>query len=270
MGLTGWQRHAKHSFLRYFKRGKKTLLIVLYPLLMPKCSISLSEHRSLDSGREVLLDEVLRNSYEEMDNELRRQLKQAFAEVPDTCCFQPPPPSKYGGAGSTSVTVVVTSSDVYVAHAGDSKALVLRDGEPAYLTNEHRLTDKSERERIEKSQICRIVEDGIRLNKRAWTLGITRGLGDFAFKTEKTSVGEQPVTFMPDVRVLERHASQLILLGSDGFWDCVDAEEVCSLVWEQVVTEGVALEDVVEKLRLLALEDQPGFDNITLVLVKLN
>ena len=79
-------------------------------------------------------------------------------------------------AGSTALIVLVTSSEVHVAHTGDSKAVLLNKGNVVFETEDHRPNHPLELERIssnggyiEKERIC-------------GDLGVSRGFGDFQYK----------------------------------------------------------------------------------------
>lgn len=54
-------------------------------------------------------------------------------------------------SGSTAVCALITPQQVFVANCGDSRAVLCRDGRPAFSTRDHKPILPSEKERIQKA-----------------------------------------------------------------------------------------------------------------------
>ncbi|XP_072824866.1 probable protein phosphatase 1N isoform X2 [Vicugna pacos] len=78
--------------------------------------------------------------------------------------------------GSTAVALLVSPRFLYLAHCGDSRAVLSRAGAVAFSTEDHRPLHPRERERIHDA-------GGTILRRRLeGSLAVSRALGDFAYK----------------------------------------------------------------------------------------
>ena len=109
-------------------------------------------------------------------------------------------------------------------NVGDSAALLidLETGGWKELTDDHRLTNPLERERLARS--------GIPLNsdsRRLYGLNLARALGDKFLKDEDLGLSAEPA--VSDVVAVAKDKHALLLIASDGLWDVLDAEKVAAL-----------------------------------------
>jgi len=107
------------------------------------------------------------------------------------------------------------------ANVGDSAALLidLETGSWNVLTEDHRLTNPAERERLTRN--------GIPLHsdsKRLYGLNLARALGDKFLKDEDLGLSAEPA--VSDVVSIPRDQGALLLVASDGLWDVLDPEKV--------------------------------------------
>ncbi|XP_023560362.1 probable protein phosphatase 1N [Octodon degus] len=128
--------------------------------------------------------------------------------------------------GSTAVALLVSPSFLYLAHCGDSRAVLSRAGAVAFSTEDHRPLRPRERERIYDAggTICRRRVEG--------SLAVSRALGDFAYKQAPGRPPElQLVSAEPEVAALARRGEdEFILLASDGVWDAMSTAALAGLV----------------------------------------
>ena len=83
-------------------------------------------------------------------------------------------------AGCTANVTLITPEYIYVANAGDSRAVICNlKGEAKELSRDHKPDDKIEKERIYKAGGT--VDDG-RINGN---LNLSRAIGDFEYKSSK-------------------------------------------------------------------------------------
>ena len=155
--------------------------------------------------------------------------------------------------GTTALAVLVWGDAVYVANAGDCRAMLVRGGCSCALSRDHTAEDPAERRRC--------TEQGGRVEQRggAWRVGaagvaVTRGLGDFDAR-------EDGLTPEPEVaRVQLCEEDEYLVLACDGLWDVLSEEEVAELVGSTVKEPGMAAKRLVAE----ALTRGSG-DNITVI-----
>jgi protein phosphatase len=151
--------------------------------------------------------------------------------------------SGYQGMGTTIVMAYVTEDGAHVAHVGDSRCYLWRQGRLDLLTQDHSLVS----EQIRLGQLS--PEEA---ETSPYRNVITRALGTEA-------------SVMAEYRRLQLEKGDLILLCSDGLTRELSDASIASLV-EQAA--GGDLEQVCRKLVNRAKE-AGGRDNITCVLVRI-
>lgn len=128
--------------------------------------------------------------------------------------------------GSTAVALLVSPRFLYLAHCGDSRAMLSRAGAVAFSTEDHRPLRPRERERIHNA-------GGIIHRRRLeGSLAVSRALGDFAYKGAPGRPPElQLVSAEPEVTALARQGEdEFLLLASDGVWDAMSGAALAGLV----------------------------------------
>jgi len=135
------------------------------------------------------------------------------------------------GAGCTSVVAVVVAGVLYVANAGDSRAVMCRDGGSAHdMSVDHKPTLEGEKARILAAG--GFVADG----RVKGSLALSRAIGDLGFKqTPGLGPEAQMVTAMPDVRVEQlRAGDEFVILACDGIWDVMSSQQAVDFVRERL------------------------------------
>ncbi|CAH1966508.1 unnamed protein product [Acanthoscelides obtectus] len=128
-------------------------------------------------------------------------------------------------SGTTATCAILRGNDLYMAHAGDSRAvLARRDGVAEDITLDHKPTDQPELDRITKAggKVC---SEG-RINGG---LNLSRAFGDHKHKqNEELSNREQMVTVLPDIKkiTIDPALHDFIILASDGIWNSMSSQEV--------------------------------------------
>lgn len=130
-------------------------------------------------------------------------------------------------SGSTAIAAFVSPEHVYLANCGDSRAVLCRNGAPAFSTQDHKPVLPGERERILNAGGSVIIQ---RVNG---SLAVSRALGDFEYKNVLgKGQCEQLVSPEPEVFCVDRDAAadQFMVLACDGIWDVMSNEELCGFV----------------------------------------
>jgi serine/threonine protein phosphatase PrpC len=107
---------------------------------------------------------------------------------------------------------------LYVANVGDSRALIIGDGEAKRVSTDHRAHCPSEARRLQREGVA------VRNGRVAGTLGVSRSIGDHSI---------QGVSCVPDICTYHVDGARALIIASDGLWDVVDDDEV------QEVVEGL-------------------------------
>ncbi|KAF7291548.1 Protein phosphatase 2C [Mycena chlorophos] len=173
-------------------------------------------------------------------------------------------------SGCTAVAALVTKDKVYVANAGDSRAVISVKGEVKPLSYDHKPTNEVEKTRI--SGAGGYIEFG-RVNGN---LALSRALGDFEFKKNyNLSPEKQVITADPDIEVHElTDEDEFLVLACDGIWDCLSSQQVVNFVRYQV-SQGKDLVEIGEMMceHCLAPDTSSGAgigcDNMTVLIVAL-
>lgn len=145
------------------------------------------------------------------------------------------------GMGTTCVAAVIENDHVYVAHAGDSRAYLLRHGELQRLTDDHSYV-------AEQVRAGNLSEENAR--KSRFRNVITR------------AVGIEP-TITPDVSHCEVQGGDTLLLCTDGLSNMVPEEEIA-----QIMVQASSAQQAADRLVNLANRNG-GRDNITAIVARL-
>ncbi|XP_024592666.1 protein phosphatase 1H isoform X2 [Neophocaena asiaeorientalis asiaeorientalis] len=154
---------------------------------------------------ECLVIGALESAFKEMDLQIERER------------------SSYSiSGGCTALIVICLLGKLYVANAGDSRAIIIRNGEIIPMSSE--FTPETERQRLQ--YLARVMA----------TIGVTRGLGDHDLKVHDSNIYIKPfLSSAPEVRVYdlsgyEHGADDVLILATDGLWDVLSNEEVAEAV----------------------------------------
>lgn len=123
--------------------------------------------------------------------------------------------------GSTACIAIVRMESahrvLYIANVGDTRALLSRNGVEERLSIDHRVSEKSEYDRV-------IQGGGIIMNDRVGgTLILTRAFGDYALK-------DSGVIVTPTIRKhFIRPFDRFVVIASDGVYDTMSDQDVIGM-----------------------------------------
>ncbi|PSC75687.1 serine threonine phosphatase [Micractinium conductrix] len=142
--------------------------------------------------------------------------------------------------GATGLVLLRLGNQLYAAHCGDTRAVMLRNGEALRLTEDHKPNLPRERKRVEGlggrvdyARCWRVIvepKDG----RPASGLAVSRSFGDPDFKEPL-----HLVTATPDV-IRERllPGDEFVILASDGLWDVMSDSDACAVVRRHLQQAG--------------------------------
>jgi protein phosphatase 1G len=119
---------------------------------------------------------------------------------------------------------------LFFANAGDSRAVLCKNGIAFPMSIDHKPDIDSEKNRIYKADGW--VSDG----RVKGNLNLSRSLGDLEYKQNKKIPAEdQMITANPDVVVEPlTNDANFIVLACDGVWDCMTNQEICDFISERL------------------------------------
>ena len=150
---------------------------------------------------------------------------------------------EYAGMGTTAVAVHISGKSPFlatVAHAGDSRAYLLRDQSLSLLTRDHSLIE----ERIEM---------GIITPEQAWTHPLRHVL--------TRALGIEPAV-IPSVRTIELTAKDQVLLCTDGLTKMMMDQHIL----DTILGMNTTLDNVCHAL-IEEANNEGGQDNVTVVML---
>ncbi|KAG1675229.1 hypothetical protein FOA52_016260 [Chlamydomonas sp. UWO 241] len=169
--------------------------------------------------------------------------------------------------GTTAVVAIVAKQHIWVAHAGDSRAVISRSGDASALTSDHK-PDRPDEE-------ARIVDAGGRIVSRGGAsrvmgmLAMTRAIGDHYLRPY--------VIAEPEVSSVERGSDdELLILATDGLWDVFSMTEASALANRCIArstTRGMSRHGacrVAATVLAKAAMDRGSRDNITVIVVDIS
>lgn len=145
-----------------------------------------------------------------------------------------------------------------VANVGDCRAVLSRKGEAVDMSQDHRPSYTSERQRVE--ELGGYVDGGY-LNG---VLSVSRALGDWDMKLPHGS--PSPLIAEPECRqVVLTEEDEFLIIACDGIWDVMSSQQAVNVVRQGLQRhddpERCARDLVLQALRL------DSFDNLTVVVV---
>lgn len=136
---------------------------------------------------------------------------------------------KHPIAGTTALSALILGDELYLAWAGDSRAIVVtQDGTIKAKTIDHKPSSFEEKMRITKTgEKLWMHPLGANEILRIGGLSVSRTLGD---KQSKEMVKPGAISAQPQIIKTRVKKGDMIILACDGLWDVMDNEAVVSFV----------------------------------------
>eukprot|EP00186_Timspurckia_oligopyrenoides_P004742 CAMPEP_0182441500 /NCGR_PEP_ID=MMETSP1172-20130603/475_1 /TAXON_ID=708627 /ORGANISM="Timspurckia oligopyrenoides, Strain CCMP3278" /LENGTH=430 /DNA_ID=CAMNT_0024635835 /DNA_START=278 /DNA_END=1570 /DNA_ORIENTATION=+ len=174
-------------------------------------------------------------------------------------------------AGCTAVAALIVGNVVYVANAGDSKAVISRMGKVVPMSFEHKPQSDIEKSRIEKAG--GFVNAAGRVNNN---LNLSRSIGDLKYKTNSAlPQKDQMITADPDHQketITEEH--KFLFMACDGVWDVMTNQDSVDFVGKRLESGETSLSNICEEVLDYCVADDPrrtsgiGGDNMSCIIVQ--
>ena len=211
---------------------------------------------------------ALAETFSKLDAEIRKQQIKRNNEILKLSKQQelaegsPAPRVKYERSGSTCIVVLVTPSHIISANAGDSRAILRRNGNILPLSFDHKPNNIPELERIN------LASGFVKCKRVDGDLAVSRGLGDFSYKSnELLPVEQQKVIPNPEFVIYPRSKDdEFMVLACDGIWD-VASNEQCGSFVQSLLDEGESDLGLICEESIDTCLDKNSRDNMTIAMV---
>ena len=211
---------------------------------------------------------ALAETFSKLDAEIRKQQIKRNNEILKLSKQQelaegsPAPRVKYERSGSTCIVVLVTPSHIISANAGDSRAILRRNGKILPLSFDHKPNNIPELERIN------LASGFVKCKRVDGDLAVSRGLGDFSYKSnELLPVEQQKVIPNPEFVIYPRcKDDEFMVLACDGIWD-VASNEQCGSFVQSLLDEGESDLGLICEESIDTCLDKNSRDNMTIAMV---
>lgn len=168
-------------------------------------------------------------------------------------------------SGTTCIAVLLTPTHFVCANAGDSRAILRRNGKVMPLSFDHKPSNMPEKLRIMQAK------GEVRGKRIDGDLAVSRAIGDFVHKINfDVAANKQKVIASPELTVYPRLVSsdEFIVLACDGIWDVASNKE-CSDFIQSLLSHGETdLGAICEEAIDTCLE-RNSRDNMTLAIIGL-
>ena len=173
--------------------------------------------------------------------------------------------------GTTACVCVIDEKEnkLYFANCGDSRAVLCKKNTAFPQSIDHKPDLPLEKNRIINAK------GWISMGRVKGNLNISRSIGDFAYKQNSDDPNVQMVSPLPEINIEKlNNDCEFIVIGCDGIWDCLDNQEVCNFVKQNIISKNKLSEGINEMLdNFLANEIMNetgiGCDNMTCIVVEL-
>lgn len=157
----------------------------------------------------------------------------------------------YDHDGTTAISALLYDSMLYVAWAGDARAVVAdKEGAIKLATDDHKPTNKKEFQRLKKAQSSLIRYGAIlRVGNRFHSMAISRALGDGIFKQQFPN----SVIAMPEMKSIQVQKGAMVILACDGVWDVLSNKEAVDFVVEHL---ALNVDELAQKFSLQRIEGE--------------
>ncbi|PSC74095.1 phosphatase 2C isoform A [Micractinium conductrix] len=175
-------------------------------------------------------------------------------------------------AGCTAVVALIVRDMLYVANAGDSRAVLCRGSKALPMSEDHKPAAPDERARIMAAGGFLSEIGGItRVNGN---LNLSRAIGDLRYKmNSELEPKDQIITAEPDIMQQQLTPDdRFLVLACDGIWDVMTNQQVVDFV-AQRLAQGQQPQDISSELLNACLASDPreargiGCDNMTAAIV---
>ena len=268
----------KNHFIQEFMNNQNTKYDNI-PNSLIETFLKMDELMRSPKGKEELneLNKLSKAEDDEQDKKNKKNNEKDFYKY-----FDPKNAEDCDIANITGCTACVSvinekSKRMYFANAGDSRAVICKNGIGYQMSHDHKPDSAKEKNRVYKSKGW--VNEG----RIMGNLNLSRSLGDFEYKQDKNlSPKDQIITAYPEINIeLIDDTCEFVIIACDGIWDCLTPQEACDYVRNNLYDQktglpknNVKISKIVEDMMDNAIaeditnENGIGCDNMTCIVIQ--
>ncbi|KAF5205249.1 phosphatase 2C, partial [Thalictrum thalictroides] len=173
---------------------------------------------------------------------------------------------QYEGCTATILLVWANGQEEFwaqCANVGDSACFINMRGRQIKMTEDHRITAESERNRLKETGAP--LKDG---ETRLCGLNLARMLGDKFLKEQESRFSSEP--YISQVVHIDKESKAFALLASDGLWDVISIKKAVQLVLETKDKYAAEKGNLAEKISNIILGEARSLrtkDNTSIILL---
>ena len=181
--------------------------------------------------------------------------------------------------GCTACVSVINEKNkkIYFANAGDSRAVICKNGIGYQMSHDHKPDSAKEKNRVYKSGGW-VNEGRIKGN-----LNLSRSLGDLEYKQDKNlNPKDQMITAYPEINIeIIDDTCEFIIIACDGVWDCLSPQDACNYVRNRLYDQktgisnnNIKISKIIEEMMDSIIADDItnengiGCDNMSCIIIQ--
>ena len=267
----------KNHFIQEFMKNENTKYENI-PNSLIETFLKMDELLKSKEGKAELtqLNKLSKKEDDEQDKKNKKNLEKDFYKYLDPKNTEDCDISNITGCTACVSIIDEKFKRIYFANAGDSRAVICKNGIGFQMSHDHKPDSAKEKNRVYKSGGW-VNEGRIKGN-----LNLSRSLGDFEYKQDKNlSAKDQMITAYPEINIeLIDDTCEFIILACDGIWDCLTPQEACDFVKNKlyepngIPKNNVKISKIIEEMMDYCIADDInnengiGCDNMTCIIIQ--
>ena len=268
----------KNHFIQEFMNNQNTKYENI-PNSLIETFLKMDELMKSPKGKEELteLNKISKEEDDEQDKKNKKNNEKDFYKYLDPKNAEDCDIANITGCTACVSVINEKNKRMYFANAGDSRAVICKNGIGYQMSHDHKPDSAKEKNRVYKSGGW--VNEG----RIMGNLNLSRSLGDFEYKQDKNlSPKDQMITAYPEINIeIIDDTCEFVIIACDGIWDCLTPQEACDFVRNNLYDQktglpknNIKISKIVEDMMDNAIaeditnENGIGCDNMTCIIIQ--
>ena len=268
----------KNHFIQEFMNNQNTKYENI-PNSLVETFLKMDELMKSPKGKEELteLNKISKEEDDEQDKKNKKNNEKDFYKYLDPKKAEDCDIANITGCTACVSVINEKNKRMYFANAGDSRAVICKNGIGYQMSHDHKPDSAKEKNRVYKSGGW--VNEG----RIMGNLNLSRSLGDFEYKQDKNlSPKDQMITAYPEINIeIIDDTCEFVIIACDGIWDCLTPQEACDFVRNNLYDQktglpknNIKISKIVEDMMDNAIaeditnENGIGCDNMTCIIIQ--
>ena len=268
----------KNHFIQEFMNNQNTKYENI-PNSLIETFLKMDELMKSPKGKEELteLNKISKEEDDEQDKKNKKNNEKDFYKYLDPKNAEDCDIANITGCTACVSVINEKNKRMYFANAGDSRAVICKNGIGYQMSHDHKPDSAKEKNRIYKSGGW-VNEGRIKGN-----LNLSRSLGDFEYKQDKNlNPKDQMITAYPEINIeIIDDTCEFIIIACDGIWDCLTPQAACDYVRNRLYDQetglpknNIKISKIIEEMMDSIITDDIqnengiGSDNMTCIVIQ--